>query len=616
MLNPESVCSEASVSGIVGIFHRDGTPLAGERLRSMTEFLAYRGPDGQDMWSGSQIGFGHSLLNTSQEPNSQKQPIHLESLWITADVRLDSKAELIGKLQAIGRRIEGTCDAALILHAYAAWGAACVEHLRGDFSFAVWDSVAKTLFCARDHFGIKPFYYAKPGKEFIFSNTLNCLRRHAGVSNQLNEQAIGDFLLFGSNYNDATTCFKDIQRLPSAHWLLVSRESLQTKRYWYPPTQKRIHYKRGEEYVDNFMELFQAAVVDRLPPDRAGIFLSGGLDSGAVAAVASNYSKSRGGSPSLRSYTVGYDSLIPDREGFYARQSADHLGIPNEYVALDNIELFEKWDDARYRYPEPSGDPFYARKIELYRRIAVHSRVVFSGEGADNLMYFQMWPYIKDLRQRREWSRLVFESAWFLWVRPLPWLGAFRRLQGLFGKPVEGSRIPPWIAPEFAKRARLEERWEERNRFLFPAERHAVRPKAHASMLIPQWAGLFEADDPGVTRYPVEVRYPFVDLRIVDYLLAIPVFPWIYKKKLVRDAMLRKLPEKVRLRAKTSLPGDPVTSKIRERGIESITNMPLSPQTAEFVNPRSLANSYGRMGIEEICAYGLDKWLRGLAVES
>src|ERR1700693_2138840 len=184
MLNPESVCSEASVSGIVGIFHRDGTPLAGERLRSMMEFLTYRGPDGQDMWSGSQIGFGHSLLNTSQEPNSQKQPIHLESLWITADVRLDSKAELIGKLQAIGRRIEGTCDAALILHAYAAWGAACVEHLRGDFSFAVWDSVAKTLFCARDHFGIEPFYYAKPGKEFIFSNTLNCLRRHAGVSNQ------------------------------------------------------------------------------------------------------------------------------------------------------------------------------------------------------------------------------------------------------------------------------------------------------------------------------------------------------------------------------------------------------------------------------------------------
>jgi asparagine synthase (glutamine-hydrolysing) len=614
MPRSQFVRGEVSVSGIVGIFHRDETPVDRGQLRSMTDFLAYRGPDGQDMLVDSQIGFGHTLLKTSPKPDSQKQPIHMESLWITADVRLDSKGELIRKLHAIGQRIQRhTCDASLILHAYATWGPDCVEHLRGDFSFAVWDSVTKTLFCARDHFGIKPFYYAEPGKAFIFSNTLNCLRQHAGVSSQLNEEAIGDFLLFGSNYNEGTTSFRDIQRLPAAHWLMVSRESLQTRRYWYPPTHERIRYTQSEEYVDNFMELFQAAVVDRLPPDRAGIFLSGGLDSGAVAAVASAYSKSRGGFPSLKSYTVGYDSLIPDKEGFYARQSAEHLGIPNEYLPLDNIELFEKWDDAEYSYPEPSGDPFYARKIELYRRIALHCRVVLSGEGADNLMYFQMWPYLKDVRQHREWSRLVFETAWFLWIRPLPWLGLARRIQWLFGRPGEGSRIPPWIAPEFAKRIRLEERRKERNDFLVGGDRHVARPQAHASMLSPQWTGVFESDDPGVTPYPVEVRYPFLDLRIVRYLLAIPVFPWAYKKRLVRDSMFKKLPEKLRLRAKTPLSADPVRTKIRHRGMDSITNVPLSPQAAEFVNPTRLANSYGRMGGEEIRAYCLDKWLRGIS---
>jgi asparagine synthase (glutamine-hydrolysing) len=608
-----SVSGEVLMSGIVGIFHRDGTPLVGHQLRSMTEFLAYRGPDARDTWLDGEVGFGHTLLNTSQESGSQRQPNGMESLWITADVRLDSKADLVKKLQVLGRRIHGTTsDAELILHAYACWGSRCVEHLLGDFSFAVWDSVTKTLFCARDHFGVKPFYYAEASKAFIFSNTLDCLRRFAGVSSQLNEEAIGDFLLFGWNYNECTTSFRNIQRLPAAHSLLVSRESLQTKRYWYPPTRERISYPRREDYVDKFMEIFQAAVVDRLPTDRAGILLSGGLDSGAVAAVASAYSKNRGGSPSLRSYTVGYDSLIPDREGLYARQSAEYLGIPNEYIPLDNIELFERWDDAEYRCPEPSADPFYAKKLELYRRIASHSRVALCGEGADNLMYFQMWPHIKDLRQHREWRRLVFETAWFLWVRPLPWLGVARRIQRLFEKPGEGSRVPPWVAPDFARRIGLEDRLKQRDHFLVGVDRHLARPKAHASMLGPQWTGFFESDDASVTHYPVEVRYPFMDLRIVSYLLAIPVFPWSYKKKLLRDSMFKRLPEHVRLRRKTPLAVDPIATKIRQRGRTWMNSAPLSPQALEFLNPRKLAHFQSRIGPEEVRAYCLDRWLRGI----
>jgi asparagine synthase (glutamine-hydrolysing) len=603
------------MSGIVGIFHRDGTPVADATLRSMTDFLAYRGPDGQDGWLAREVGFGHTLLKTFAEPICQKQPTQLESLWITADVRLDSKTELVEKLNAKGRRTdERTCDAQLILHAYTVWGTGCVEHLRGDFAFAIWESVSKTVFCARDHFGIKPFYYAHLGKVFIFSNTLNCLRQHAAVTNELNEEAIGDFLLFGWNYNERTTSFRDIQRLPAGHSLLVSSDGVQMKRYWDLPTQERIRYSRREDYVHNFMDLFKAAVVDRLPPDRAAILLSGGLDSGAVAAVARAYSKSRGGSPSIRSFTVGYDHLVPDGEGFYARRSAQYLGIPNEYLALDDVELFEKWDDIEYRYPEPSADPFYAKKIRLYSRIALHSRVALSGEGADNLMYFQMWPYVKDLRRRGEWSRLIVETFRFLWIRPLPWLGVARRIQRLFGRPGEGLRIPPWIAPEFAKRARLNERLRERSRVLASGDRHEVRPKAYASMLSPQWTGFFESDDPGVTRYAVEPRYPFLDLRIVQYLLAIPVFPWAYKKKLLRDSMVDRLPEKLRLRPKTPVFVDPVITKLRKGGMKYISDrQSLTPQASVFVNPRKLATLCRSIDIEEVRAYCLDKWLRRIS---
>jgi asparagine synthase (glutamine-hydrolysing) len=576
----------------------------------MTDFLAYRGPDGQDIWIGSQVGFGHALLNTSEGLPAQKQPVHMESLWITADVRLDSKADLVRKLQTLGRRIEGqSSDAGLILHAYAAWGPGCVDHLLGDFSFAVWDSVAKTLFCARDHFGIKPFYYAEAGKVLIFSNTLNCLRTHTDITNEINEEAIGDFLLFGWNYNESSTSFRDIQRLPPAHWLLVSPEGLRVKRYWYPPTQDRIRYTRSEDYIDDFMELFQAAVVDRLPPDRAGILLGGGLDSGTVAAVAAAFSKSRRGSPSLRSYTAGYDRLIPDNDHWFALQTADYVGIPNEYLPLDNVRLLEKQECAGYNHPEPGTGLFFTTKIELYRRIAVHSRVALSGEGSDNLMHFQMWPYIKELSGHGEWTRLLFETAWFLWLRPFPWLGVARKAQSIFGKVSGDAEIPRWIAPEFAKRTRLKERWAQNHKLVFPSEGHAVRPKAHASMLIPQWAGLFESDDPGVTRYPVEVRYPFLDLRIVRYLLAIPVFPWAYKKYLLRKSMYKKLPETVRLRPKTPVLRDPIQAKIREMGVTRINEGPLSPQAAEFISP----GFENLTGTDEIRAYSLRKWLEGIS---
>ena len=130
------------------------------------------------------------------------------------DVRLDSRDELETELKNAGRKYaRPAADCDLVLQAYAAWGADCVHHLRGDFAFAIWDMRRKTLFCARDHFGVKPFYYADLDNAFFFSSVLNCVRLHPDVSSALNETAIGDFLLFTMNCESATTTFRDIQRL-------------------------------------------------------------------------------------------------------------------------------------------------------------------------------------------------------------------------------------------------------------------------------------------------------------------------------------------------------------------------------------------------------------------
>jgi asparagine synthase (glutamine-hydrolysing) len=601
------------MSGLVGIFHRTGSPVEAQRLRAMTTFMAYRGPDGMDTFAGEDIGLGHTMLRTEVVADDQ-QPLRLRTFWITADVRLDCRSELVEKLTKAnsGYIVSGVSDAMLILHAYAMWGRDCVDHLRGDFSFGIWDTAAKTLFCARDHLGIKPFYYADCGKVFLFSNTLDCLRQHPQVSGELNEAAIGDFLLFGLNYDKATTTFRDIQRLAPGHSLVVSQDKLKIKNYWQPPTEGRIRYARSDDYLERFAELLRSAVDDRLRTNKIGIFLSGGLDSGAIAVTAKEISRSRGGVPILSSYTVGYDSLIPDDERVYASKVARHLDIPNKYMPLDHVQLFEKWEHARYRFPEPNEDPLSAGGLDGFDAIAADCRAALFGEGADNLMYFQMWPYIKELRRTREWGRLVTETAWFLWVRPLPWLGVAQRIQSVFAKATGNTGIPRWIAPEFAKRAKLEERWRECSKLLFPDKQHLVRPKGHASMFLPQWTSMFEANDPGVTHALVEVRYPFVDLRLVEYLLAIPAFPWAYKKTLSRKLLADKLPREVLLRPKTPLSGDPAVAKFRLSATAWTKRGKLDARVCEFVDPAGLVNFRDRIKSEEFRPFCLNFWLEGI----
>jgi len=595
----------STLSGFAGIFHTDGAPIERAVLQSFVNFLAFRGPDGQGSWTTGPIGMAHTLLRTTQESIREQQPISLEGkYWIVADARLDSREELLEELRRAKRKVPSSAsDGELILHAYAAWGTPCVDHLRGDFSFALWDVAHKQLFCARDHFGIKPFYYTQLGELFLFSNTLNCLRIHPRVSDELNDAAIGDFLLFGLNYDNATTSFRHIQRLPPAHTLTISSRGSQLRRYWTPPTDGRIRYAKPEEYVENFQSILEAAVADRLRIDRAGMLLSGGLDSSSVAAVAQEVSKKSAIATELRSYTYIYRSLIPDQEEAYAQEVSKFLGIPLKFMPLDQAELFERWDDPEVIGPEPVEDPFFAAILDSHRDISLECRVLLSGEGGDDLQAFQMWPYVRDLRHRGEWQQLLTDLANYLWVRPFPWRGIRARVRRLFGKDPDQPLFPQWLAPEFAKRANLQARWEQENERPKSGPAHPILPRAHANLALPLWTHLFEQDDPGATRCLVETRYPFQDLRMVNFLLALPPFPWLYKKTLVREAMTGRLPERIRTRPKTPLQGDPVSAKLRLSGIERLKEMPWCSDLERYIDRSAMISAHAKMDQEQASVY-------------
>jgi asparagine synthase (glutamine-hydrolysing) len=572
------------VSGIVGILNLDGAPVDHELLSALTSFMTFRGPDAQQIWLDGSVGFGHALLKTTEESEPETQPFSVDKkVWIVADARVDAQLELIAELEANGQQVSrGAADAELILRAYQVWEEKCVEHLLGDFVFAIWDGPKRRLFCARDHFGVKPFYYAHIGSCLIFSNTLNCIRQHPSVSARLNDLAIADFLLFESIQDPQATSFADIARLEPAHTLEVKDGRVFTHRYWTLPVSAPFQSKRPMECVERFRELMDIAVADRVRNGPVGVLMSGGLDSSTVAASACRVF-SRAGLPSrFRAYTQVYDSLIPYGERKYAGLVADALKIPIEYQVADGYKLFEGADLSENNGPEPMQLEWIAPQMDHLREQSRQNRVLLSGLGADPVFSCRLTVYFRQLLKQGQIGRALGEAFRFLsaenrWSR----LYLRTRWRLLFGTYTRSVRYPGWLNPELEGRYQLRQRFEQLN-FKVPVSQ-GVRPVAYGNMTSGFWPDIFSSLDAGVTNCAVEIYHPFFDVRLVGFLLCLPALPWCSDKELLREAGRGVLPDAVRLRRKTPMLADPVLVLLREPGSDWIDRFEAGPGLERYV---------------------------------
>jgi asparagine synthase (glutamine-hydrolysing) len=540
------------VSGLVAVLNLDGTPADRQILERMTETLAFRGPDAQRVWTDGYVGLGHTLLATVDDFPEPAQPCSVNGrTWIVADARVDGRSDLIAKLSAkTGPVPADASDPELILFAYAAWGDACVDHLIGDFAFVIWDGARHRLFGARDHFGVKPLYYAQTAESVVVSNTIDALREHPQVSGELNESAVGDFLLFGELVEPGMTVFADIRRLPAAHTLSCAAGTVSTARYWSLPIDAPLRLRKPSDYVEQFTDLLRTAVSDRLRTDQIAIFMSGGLDSSSVASVARELRPEA----SLRAHTIVFDELVPDDERHFSRLVAEQLGIPIEYLAADSYALFQDWSN--HFTPEPIVEPLHAVFSDLCTNILVDSRVAVTGYGGDPGLL--PWPgSISEI--------LTWDGIRALAVTLAASLGSYRRLPRIGLRTAMRRRAnrraglptrPSWLSPDFAARLDLEERWKIHLSPTTPE--HHFRQSAYDSLVNPFWAHLFESCDAGFTRRPIEFRHPFFDLRLMRFLLSVPSLPWCVDKHLLRESVRGKVPEEVRLRPKTPFRTDPV----------------------------------------------------------
>ena len=554
------------MSGIVGIMHLDQAPIDSDWLTSTTKSMAFAGPDAQETWSNGQVGFGHAMLRTTFESEREQQPRSLDGrVWITADARIDARTELKDKLESNGcQDLHNATDVDLILYTYHVWGKKCVQHLLGDFAFAIWDAQKQRLFCARDHFGIRPFFYAHVDQRFIFSNLFNCVREHPAVSDEINDLAIANFLLFRRNPKLDITSLADIRRLPPAHCLSYEGGDLRIERYWtLPIADAPVRYKSLNDYVERFRELFDAAVNDRLRTGNIAVFMSGGMDSTSIAATACHLLASQAKNQNVKAYTFVYDRLILDQERYWSGLVATHLRIPIHYFPLDDVKSFEGWDGSLFKLSELADFSRWRVDDESFQKIVEDGkRVAFSGVGSDPLFcdhndllrsarylgFRYLGGYVLESLYQCQLPRFGIRSPINNWKNKI-------RGWSPYDESYHDENTLKKLKKDLIDRLGLPRSWwqsDERSRV------HPWRPAAYRQLTDPIWPIHFELLNHTQNRWPIEFRFPFFDRRVVEYVLTIPPLLQRKVKTILRESMKGRLPEAVRTRPKSPLAGNPV----------------------------------------------------------
>ena len=372
--------------GICGFIEK-GSPPKKETLEAMMAALVHRGPDQGKSWISDSAAFGFRRLAII-DPDGSVQPMVNETgdKVLVFNGEIYNYQELRLELLAAGHRFSSQGDSEVLLHGYEEWGERLPERLRGMFAFAIWDEREQTLFAARDPFGIKPFYYTvsagNPKGSFIFASEIKGILPHPAYEKRFDPEALEQYLSFQYSVLEKTF-FQGIRQLLPGHFLVYHKgdTELSPKRYFLPmlaPEQAgRGKGASEEEWMDRLDAAIGNSVKAHMIADvEVGTFLSGGVDSGLIAAEFTG----------SKTFTVGYGK----EDGYYneiplARELAEELQLEQHNKRISEKEFWEAVPEVMYHMDEPSGDSSAVALYFLSREAARHVRVVVSGEGADEL---------------------------------------------------------------------------------------------------------------------------------------------------------------------------------------------------------------------------------------
>ena len=576
------------MSAILGIINLNGKNVEGQELELMKIPIAKWGPEASGNWIKRNIGLGQLLSYNTPESRYEKLPFTdvSDRYVMVSRARIDNREELQRVFNVLENEIASTPDSFFILESFKKWGKNCVDHLLGDWAFAIWDQLKRELFLARDHHGNTGLFYYKTSNVFIFSSSLGSLLEHKTVPVEINELFVTKILVSWAPLGHETA-YNNIFRLPPAHYLLISEETFKVKKYWKLEDTPDLHLSNPSEYYEKFLEVFSKAVKVRLRSDKPVCStLSGGLDSGAVSALAAIELKRQDQRLkcycSVPLYDISQLDLGPRRfgdEGILAGETAHFSGnIDLEKITAADISISDSIRLLLAKQMEPThaaGNNYWIVSI-LKQAQASGYGTLLTGQGGNAIISWVGLPTpvgFETIFRKYINNEISFNIALRQFIRhllPEPFVSFYRKLQ---------YEQDSWenysaINLEYAHKIKLDglmANGGHDSHFRLPKESRQARfaiIKPGISHVGSRWQ-CYGSD------YGIEVRDPTYDKNVMELCISIP--DKYYRngdldRYLLRKSLENTLPRSVLYNRKRGLQAVDLISRIRDNydGFEGI----------------------------------------------
>jgi len=378
--------------GICGQFRFDGREVSSKSLDNMMLKLARRGPDSDGQWIRRNIGFGHQRLSIIDLSSFGSQPMIDDNLELTLvfNGTIYNYKSLRAQLSSKGYSFFSQSDTEVILKAYHFWGETCLEHLDGMFAFAIWDISSKKLFVARDRMGIKPLYFNSTSEAFTFASNSQALLTQ-DIDKSVNPIALQQQLSLHGVVPAPNTIINGIQKLKPGTFITIdSDRHIQEKTYWRPNAKRPEGSFSNAEYIERAHELLTAAVTKRMNASDVpiGVLLSGGLDSSLIVALLREAGHER-----VRTFSIGFED-IDDEAGSefeYSDQIVSRFDTEHKKYKVSNKEVLPRLSEAVMNMAEPMVGQDAVAFYLLSEQVSKHTKVVLSGQGADEAFAGYFW---------------------------------------------------------------------------------------------------------------------------------------------------------------------------------------------------------------------------------
>ena len=503
------------------------------------------------------------------------------TLWIVFNGEIYNHAALRPALERAGHRYQTRSDTETILHAYEEYGTECLQLFRGMFAFAIWDARRNRLFCARDRLGIKPFYYYWDGRIFAFASEIKALLEHPAISPALEETSLPELLAFGYTSGDGTL-FQHIRKLMPGHRMLFEagsqRHEVRCERYWDIRAGADLEDLDERGWIrETHRRLEESVAMHRMSDVPLGVFLSGGLDSSAIAAV-----MPRGGSNPVQTFAVGY-AETKFSELSYARQVASALGTQHREVVLGRDDFFSALPRLIWHEDEPIAWPSSIALYSVSKLAAQQVKVVLTGEGSDELFGgYQRYRWLQiNQRWAERYGRVPksIRRGVRAWIDASPLLGASLRRKlrhTVLGRELGFESL---FLENFY--CAFDDRAHSQDYMLYWRSRPAASSLAR-TLYADQKTYLVELlmkQDQMSMAASIESRVPFLDHTFVEFAARIPDRLKIRgrtQKYILKSAVSRLLPREIVHRKKMGFP-TPLAQWLRDPRAEAIYAQLRSP---------------------------------------